>query len=201
MNERFLHFAYGSNMLTRRLAAADRAPSAKAKGLGYVPGYRFTFDKRSKDESGKGNMLKTDVATDRVYGVLFSVARKDETSLDEKEGYKPDGTAGYDKVSVAVTTANGSQHAIAYIARVTQASVPFHWYKAFVVAGAMEHDLPAPYIEWLRTFPSQPDGNAARRIENEELLFANSFSKPKARGTPRAKKRATGVRRTRGKKA
>jgi hypothetical protein len=26
--ERFLYFAYGSNMLTRRLRAADRTPSA-----------------------------------------------------------------------------------------------------------------------------------------------------------------------------
>jgi hypothetical protein len=43
MPETFLCFAYGSNMLTRRLAA--RTPSAVAVGTAYVEGYRLTFDK------------------------------------------------------------------------------------------------------------------------------------------------------------
>lgn len=149
--------------------------------------------------SEHADMLKTDVANDRVYGVVFSIAREDEASLDTKEGYATDSKTGYDKVTVTVVTPRGTQDVIAYIARVTQPSVPFHWYKAFVVAGAVEHNLPAPYVEWLRTFPSQPDGDAARRTENEGLLFENSFSKSKARGAPRAKKRATSLRRTRGK--
>jgi gamma-glutamylcyclotransferase len=88
-------------------------------------------------------MLKTGVATDRVYGVLFSIARKDEATLDQKEGYSPVGKTGYDKVTVH-RDPDGAQDAIAYIARVTQASVPFHWYKAFVIAGAVEHNLPTP---------------------------------------------------------
>jgi gamma-glutamylcyclotransferase len=201
MNDRFLHFAYGSNMLARRLTAADRAPSAKEMSIGYVPGHRFTFDKRSSmDGSGKGDMLKTDVATDLVYGVVFSIARADEASLDEKEGYRAGSKTGYGKATVTVITPDGPEDAIAYIARVTEPSVPFHWYKAFVVAGAVEHNLPAPYVEWLRTFPSLPDSDAARRSENEGLLFANGFFKPKARGRQRATKRQVILRNVRRKK-
>ncbi len=145
-------------------------------------------------------MLKTAVATDLVYGVIFSIARADEASLDEKEGYRAGSKTGYDKTTVTVMTPDGPEDAIAYIARVTQPSVPFHWYKAFVVAGAVEHNLPAPYIEWLRTFPSLPDGDAARRSENEGLLFANGFSKPKARRRRRAMKRPVSRRGARRKK-
>lgn len=180
MDEQFLHFAYGSNMLARRLTAADRAPSARVVSIGYVPGFRFTFDKRGKGESGKGDMNKTGVTTDRVYGVVFTISRKDEASLDKKEGYKPDGKTGYDKVTVSVTTDDGPTDAIAYIARIAEpGALPFHWYKAFVVAGAVENNLPALYIEWLRTFASKDDtDDISRRTANEALLFANELTTP-----------------------
>jgi len=180
MDAQFLHFAYGSNMLARRLTAADRAPSAKVVSIGYVPGYRFTFDKRGEGESGKGNMNKTGVATDRVYGVVFTISRKDEASLDKKEGYAPNGKKGYDKLTVTVRTPDGPKDAIAYIARIAEpGALPFHWYKAFVVAGAVENNLPAPYIEWLRTFASKDDtDDIPRRTANEALLFANELTTP-----------------------
>lgn len=47
---------------------------------------------------------------------------------------------------------------------------PYHWYKALVVAGAVEHGLPFPYVEWLRTIESVQDQDPARRIEHERLL-------------------------------
>jgi hypothetical protein len=46
-----LIFAYGSNMLERRLTA--RTPSAIPVGTAYVEEYRLTFDKVSTDGSGK----------------------------------------------------------------------------------------------------------------------------------------------------
>ena len=60
-----------------------------------------------------------------------------------------------------------------YIAtRKERALRPYHWYKALVVAGAVEHGLPNTYVEWLRVFESTEDPNAKRRAENEALLFA-----------------------------
>ncbi|MBN9126467.1 MAG: hypothetical protein J0I90_02615, partial [Nitrosospira sp.] len=41
------------------------------------------------------------------------------------------------------------------------------------IAGAIEHGLPAEYIEWLRTFEAQADSNANRRSEREALLFGD----------------------------
>src|SRR5437773_1939720 len=82
----FQYFAYGSNMLTRRLSAADRAPSAKRIGIGYLEGRRLTFYKVSQDGSGKCDAEATAKKTDRVYGVIFEIPLTDEATLDRAEG-------------------------------------------------------------------------------------------------------------------
>jgi len=83
-NQSFLYFAYGSNMLTRRLAA--RTPSAVPEGFGYIEYFRLAFDKPSRDGSGKATIEATGTATDRVYGVLFRIETGEEGALDRAEG-------------------------------------------------------------------------------------------------------------------
>src|SRR5436309_10854406 len=80
----FLYFAYGSNMLTRRLTA--RTPSAAAVGTGFVEGYRLSFDKVSSDGSGKCDIEPTSNPADRVYGVVFTIADAEAGALDDAEG-------------------------------------------------------------------------------------------------------------------
>ena len=48
--------------------------------------------------------------------------------------------------------------------------LPYHWYKAFVVAGATEHALPPEYIASLKNIVSQQDPDASRRMKNDALL-------------------------------
>lgn len=167
----FLYFAYGSNMLTRRLTAANRAPSAKPVESGYVESRRLTFDKVSQDGSGKCDIESSIYPTDRAYGVLFEVSSLDENNLDKAEGRDN----GYERQNVSVTTKSGETHtATTYIAtRKEPALWPYHWYKALVIAGALEHQLPTDYIEWIRTFDSKADPNAKRRAKEEALLFSS----------------------------
>src|ERR1700754_374107 len=70
-DDEFLSFAYGSNMLAKRLQA--RTPSATVHAVGYVEGHVLVFDKKSIDLSGKGNMRKTGDIANRVYGVVFRI--------------------------------------------------------------------------------------------------------------------------------
>jgi gamma-glutamylcyclotransferase len=71
-----------------------------------------------------------------------------------------------------VVTGSGTRNAITYVATAKEPALrPYHWYKALVVAGAVEQGLPAAYVEWLRTCTSQPDPNATRRAQNELVLF------------------------------
>jgi gamma-glutamylcyclotransferase len=163
----FLYFAYGSNMFTRRLTAPSRTPSALPEGTGFVAGRRLTFDKVSKDGSGKCDMEPGNPA-DRTYGVLFRIAQSEAAALDRAEGLG----GGYCKETVQVAMADRTITATAYVATDKEpACRPYSWYKAFVVAGAVEHGLPNAYIECLRAVPSQSDPNAGRRSENEAILF------------------------------
>ena len=161
------YFAYGSNMLTRQLTMADRAPSAKPVGIGYVEGRRLTFDKVSQDGSGKCDAEATGKKTDRVYGVIFEIALTDKAALDKAEG------KGYAEERVEVVTVAGKVQIETYIAtKKVPVLRPYHWYKAITVAGAVEHELPKDYVEWLRAFESIEDPNAERRARREALLLA-----------------------------
>ena len=169
--ERLLYFAYGSNMLLRRLRAPDRAPSALAVGAGYVEGRRLNFNKLSIDGSGKCDIEATCRPHDHAHGVLFSIAVAEKTALDVVEGLG----RGYAEEHVRVVTDNGTETALTYVALMKAPALrPYHWYKAFVVAGAMEHGLPGDYVEWLRSIASQPDPDSGRRKANEALLLGST---------------------------
>lgn len=165
---KFLYFAYGSNMLSRRLRAPSRTPSARSICLGYVAGRRLCFDKVSADGSAKCDIELTVNPGDRVWGVLFEIESCEKQKLDKAEGLE----RGYRKEFVEVVTSVGNRQAVTYVATAKEPALrPYHWYKALVIAGAIEHSLPRDYVEWLRTFNSIADPNAQRRAENEALLF------------------------------
>lgn len=164
----FLYFAYGSNMLTRRLAAQERAPSARFRSCGFVSGRRLTFSKVSRDGSGKCDAELSDSDDSRVYGVVFEIILKEKAALDKAEGFG----SGYECEKINVETDRGILSAITYIAtKKKEVLRPYHWYKALVVAGAVEHKLPDEYIESLRAVESVEDPNAKRRFENEAFLY------------------------------
>lgn len=169
-HETFHYFAYGSNMLTRRLTSRERAPSAVSTGTGYIAGRRLTFDKLSQDGSGKCDAEETGNETDRVYGVIFEISCSDKFALDRAEGCGK----GYMWETVEVIAEQTTILAQTYIAtRKERGLRPYHWYKALVVSGAVEHDLPKGYVEWLRVFKSEEDPHADRRAENETPRFAD----------------------------
>src|SRR5688572_20805030 len=129
MAKTFLYFAYGSNMLTRRLKAPKRAPSAMAIGTGFVQGHSLTFDKVSTDSSGKCAIEKTGNPLDRVYGVLFEINLCDSRSFDDAEGLGQ----GYRKDEIHVVSPDGVIAAVAYFATERDPDRrPYSWYKALV---------------------------------------------------------------------
>ena len=78
---------------------------------------------------------------------------------------------GYRKDEITAVTFEGTLAAMAYIAtKKDPKRRPYDWYKAFVVQGAAENELPADYIGLIRVVPSQTDSDAARRARNEALL-------------------------------
>lgn len=141
MNARRVHtFAYGSNMLSARLK--ERCPSARALGVAKLPGYELRWHKRSRDGSGKGDIVPSD-DSHAVFGVVYEIDASELPALDRAEGRG----CGYDRRDLQVIL-NGKRVTVwAYVATATDSALkPYAWYKAMVVAGAKEHGLPAPYI-------------------------------------------------------
>jgi cation transport regulator ChaC len=136
-------------------------------GIGCVNGRRLTFDKVSKDGSGKCDAEETGVETNRVHGVLFEILKSEKRALDKAEGVGK----GYCEKAIEVDTPNGKVTAITYIATIKEPGVcPYTWYKALVVAGAVEHGLPGDYVEWIKTFETQDDPCLERRAKNEATI-------------------------------
>ncbi len=161
------YFAYGSNMLTRRLTAGDRAPSARPIGVGTLRGRRLHFHKIGLDGSGKCDAALTGRDSDCIYGVLFELDCADKVALDRLEC----AAGGYVSEIVRIELPDGCADVPTYVARRTRSSLqPFHWYKALVVAGALEYGLPANYVAGLRAVVSIDDPDDARRQRNEAFL-------------------------------
>ena len=165
------YFAYGSNMLTRRLTAPSRAPSAFACGIAGAPGFVVRFHKMGADGSGKCTLVAAEDAAAVAYGVLYELSDSDGTKLDRVEGVH---TGGYIRSSIKLRCLDGdTTGAVAYIANdrhVNPDSVPFDWYRDLVVAGAIEHGLPASYIGELARVPAVPDLDSARATQARRLL-------------------------------
>ena len=76
-------FAYGSNMSTQRMR--DRVPSATVITTGYVMQRRLAFHKRSEDGSAKADAAFSSRRSQRVWGVVYQLPRREKAQLDAFE--------------------------------------------------------------------------------------------------------------------
>jgi gamma-glutamylcyclotransferase len=159
-------FAYGSNMLSSRLQ--ERCPSARALGRGELHGYELKWHKRSKDGSGKCDVVPSEDKTRIVHGVLFQLAEHEKRALDKAEGLGN----GYEERHVEVTFEGNSITASLYAATSKDSSLrPYTWYKALVVAGAKEQKLPSEYIRQLEAVEATQDPDQLRHQTNARLIL------------------------------
>lgn len=159
------YFAYGSNMLTARLAR--RVPIVRPAGPAWLGGHQLHFHLCGSDGSGKCNVLHTGHEHDVVHGVLF------ELEADRLDGLHAAEGPPYVFLELEVGTAAGSRQAAIYRGRsewLADRLTPFGWYLDFVVAGARQHGLPAAYVERLAKTASAQDPDHRRAAENREIL-------------------------------
>lgn len=161
-------FAYGSNMNVNRLK--QRVPSAVKVCNASLPGYKFAFNKRSNDGSGKGNIQQTNVDGDTVAGVVFEINEAEKPALDAVEGLG----SGYNQAVVDLLDENGKTfQAQVYIAdenAVDDNLMPYDWYKEFVVTGAEQNDLPAEYVQNIRNIAFTADADVERKQRQSAIL-------------------------------
>jgi hypothetical protein len=183
LNRTFLYFAYGSNMLAPRIER--RCPSARMIGRASAAGYRLVWDKAGRDGSGKAGMIPDPESL--VEGVLYEIAADERRNLDVFEdavgddpGYRPAEDFAFD------AAAGGKVRALAYLpvaARRRPGLLPYDWYKALVVAGAVQHAFPADYVAQLESVAaiSDPETGLPKRGEALDVLRAAGFDFPPAK--------------------
>lgn len=163
--ETFIYFAYGSNMLTRRLR--ERTPSARVVGVATLAGHDLRWHKISEDGSAKCDIVRTETPGSCVPGVVFEIAVADKAALDLAEGLGK----GYRDYDVEVRCARGTLKAWTYCAtNIDPLAMPYPWYKALVVAGAKEHGLPHSHVAALEAVATREDPEPLRAALHERLV-------------------------------
>ena len=92
-------------MLTRRLTASSRAPSAISRGVATVPGFVVRFHKVGKDGSGKCTLIETADEAAIAFGVLYEIADAGCENLDRAEGLQKGATCDTPYQSASSMTA------------------------------------------------------------------------------------------------
>ena len=163
----FLYFAYGSNLLTRRLR--ERTPSARVVGVGALRQHTLRWHKAATDGSGKCDVVPcTNGEAEHVQGVVYEIDLAEKPALDAAETLG----VGYSEREVTVEMADGSvRKAWAYVAlKVDATSVPYDWYHALVLGGAREHAFPESYLKTLEAVLTKADGDASRAARHFGLI-------------------------------
>ncbi|MDE0411194.1 MAG: gamma-glutamylcyclotransferase [Gammaproteobacteria bacterium] len=167
----FPYFAYGSNLLTSRLA--DRCPSARYHAVACVDGLEIEFSKEdSEDESGKATLVPSH--GHRLYGVVYEVELSELEILNGVE-------SGYDlKHDFKVTRLDTDTPLTVktYIAPEQSRKPglkPFDWYLALIVAGAIEHGFPQAEISAYQNMDFQADKEGENKSNALRLLRQAGF--------------------------
>jgi gamma-glutamylcyclotransferase len=159
-----LNFAYGSNMLLARVR--ERVPSARPVGIAELRGYALRWHKVGADGSAKCDVVATDEPGAVVFGVLFEIPVGEKAALDRAE---PD----YAERRVVVHVGPAAHDAYVYCATKVDASLkPYSWYRALVVAGAREQQLPAHYVARLESIACASDPDRERHASNMAIVDA-----------------------------
>lgn len=172
------YFAYGSNMLTQRIAA--RCPNVRPIGPARLAAHDVRFVKRSLDGSAKAGLVEDNEAA--AYGVLFSVKTCDLEALDviEGPGYARSETLEVQLLDRSGAGSEGSPErglvpATTYLPLwVEKGMRPYDWYLGLMVAGAREHGLPTRYVEALSQVTADPDLDIGRgtAVQARRILAA-----------------------------
>ena len=155
--DRVWYFAYGSNMQTatfcgRRGIEWTRAVAARASG------WRLVLDKPPLLPIGESFANIVADAESEVLGVAYEVSVAALEAIDLSEGVL---IGNYARCAIGVTPlAHGSSARPLEAFTLTSdrrdsTLVPSTRYMALLVEGALEHGLPAPYVEFLRNIPAR----------------------------------------------
>jgi hypothetical protein len=150
-----LYFAYGSNMDWSRMR--DRCARAQFLLKSLLPDYDLQFTRTSRKlKCGTADIVPAPGKS--VWGVVYHLEVEDRRRLDEKEGV---GIGAYRPENIRVYGEGEQKRPLAAFTYVVSAKEsprpkPSRAYLEHLLEGAEKWQLPAPYIEALRSFETLP---------------------------------------------
>ena len=149
--------AYGSNLHPLRLK--ERAPSAQLLGTSHLPDWSLHFHKRSKDKSGKCNILQQ---AGGVFLAVFDISNEDRLRLNQIEGLGH----GYAEGTLSIPNFGSCVTYFAQISFIDNELQPYDWYREIVLLGCMRLGFPPEYLSMIGTIPTIEDPDTVRRDNN-----------------------------------
>eukprot|EP00095_Tigriopus_kingsejongensis_P001900 maker-scaffold287_size221780-snap-gene-1.25 protein:Tk01900 transcript:maker-scaffold287_size221780-snap-gene-1.25-mRNA-1 annotation:"hypothetical protein CAPTEDRAFT_224905" len=149
---KFLYFAFGSNLLTKRIHIQN--PSAIAVGRALLKDYELDFRLPSKRWHGCAATIIPSPGQ-RVWGVLWELKNEDLASLDNQEGVALN---LYERIQVKVKLNGTGEDITPFTYKVREEMMtsksedrrPSKVYKGVILAGAEENKLPEDYCDELK---------------------------------------------------
>ncbi|EIQ02158.1 hypothetical protein OpiT1DRAFT_00739 [Opitutaceae bacterium TAV1] len=149
------HFAYGANMNGEQLRLRGIKPVAVS--IARLPGHRVAFHGYSGVWDGAVETVVPAPGED-TWGVLYKLEVMDGEVLDLWQDARQDGSGAYFHYPAEVTDPAGETRMVLLYKKdvLGTPEKPSREYLDFIVQGAVEHGLPASYIEKLRQTESKP---------------------------------------------
>ncbi|XP_074051680.1 gamma-glutamylcyclotransferase [Macrotis lagotis] len=172
--ERFLYYAYGSNLLGARLRL--RSPSARFHCVARLQDFKLDFGNyQGMTSSTWHGGIATIVQSpgDEVWGVVWNVHVENRSSLDEQEGVE-DGT--YIPIEVDVYNQEGKALTCrSYQMRDYVPAPPSPQYKKVICKGAKQNDLPSDYQKKLEEIETNHYQGPVKVLEEIEAIINESL--------------------------
>ncbi|KAJ6635519.1 Gamma-glutamylcyclotransferase [Pseudolycoriella hygida] len=159
-NETFLYFAYGSNLLSKRIHIQN--PTAKRKTIGQLKNYRLDFLRASTNWNGCSATIVEDDGSS-VWGAIWEINVSNMKDLDRQEGVDVN---FYKVLMKSIETPNGEELPCRLYQQVRNPTesvkfedIPFDrqpskTYLKCILDGAVESELPSDYIDSLEKIPN-----------------------------------------------
>ncbi|MCT7657464.1 poly-gamma-glutamate hydrolase family protein [Mycobacterium deserti] len=134
---RHVYFAYGSNLCVNQMAL--RCPSAVNPRRATLADHDWLINER-----GVATVEPFDGS--QVHGVVWELTDRDLATLDSAEGVP----VRYRRDRLTVHTDEGPSHAWVYIDHRVEPGAPRPGYLERIIDGALHHDLPQRWVEFLK---------------------------------------------------
>lgn len=172
-DRRHAYFAYGSNLCVEQMAR--RCPDAADPRPAVLRNHDWLINQR-------GVATVEPFAHTAVHGVIWQISDHDLATLDSAEGVP----VRYRRDRLAVHTGNGPSPAWVYIDHRVNPGAPRPGYLERIIDGALHHQLPQRWIEFLRrwdpahwrrplTIPNSPAPQSLSELLSDSAVTEDSL--------------------------